>query len=418
MSAESVWFLGSQIVLIINIITLFIALHRKYGLLFSISMFALIDLILFSFLIITGETPGATRSLTGFAFLPVVILLFGELLFQKVFAVFLVLQLTVGLTSLSAGIADLFALPGGGEYSMTHFTAALLLLIVYFVLVYKYGRVVLKKLFEHGSQTEWAIYSLGAVFSYAVMLLINNRFTGMEKIFMLLFILWGFVILCHTIINTHERVRQKYNADFAASIISSGREYYRKMDEMYDTLRIQRHDYKYHLSTVRELANAGDTEAIKKYLAEVQSQAPENELRAYCNNSVINALLAGYADRCAKNNVRFDVLLDLPETLTVPNYEICIILGNLLENAAEACEKLTHNAVIELAVKTQGTHLVIMVKNSFEGNIKEENGQPASTKKDGGFGLRSVRAVSARYDGHILTEWDAETFTIYVMVTK
>jgi sensor histidine kinase regulating citrate/malate metabolism len=95
---------------------------------------------------------------------------------------------------------------------------------------------------------------------------------------------------------------------------------------------------------------------------------------------------------------------------------MCIILGNLLENAVEACQKPDGGGKIELAVNTQGKLLAVMVKNNFSDVIMEENGLLLSTKKNGGYGLRSVRAVAARYGGQVLTEWDDTAFCAYVLV--
>ena len=66
---------------------------------------------------------------------------------------------------------------------------------------------------------------------------------------------------------------------------------------------------------------------------------------------------------------------------------------------------------------------MVKVVNSLSGEIitdgsPEKIGQPLSTKKNGGYGLRSVRAVVGRYNGNMLTDWDSDTFTAYVMVNN
>ena len=222
--------------------------------------------------------------------------------------------------------------------------------------------------------------------------------------------------MCFAIINAHEKAKKSAEAEFAQSIVSTGREHYHKMNEMYETLGVLRHDYKYHLSAVREMLHSGDTVEAEKYLAEAERQTPE--LRRYCTNPVINALLSNYAERFDKLDICFDNSLDMPETLNVSNYDMCIIFGNLLENAAEACLTLESGRKIELAVEQNMMQLLIMVRNGFDGAITVVDGQPASAKTDGGFGLRSVRAVAARYGGHLLTKWDGDTFTAYVAVAK
>ena len=222
--------------------------------------------------------------------------------------------------------------------------------------------------------------------------------------------------MCFTIINTHEKTKKSAEAKFASGIISSGRDYYHKMDGMQEKLRILRHDYKYHIAAIGELAASGDNEGIRRHLSGVQAHFTEDELRDYCSNNIINALLSSYAERCARSGVNFDVAASVPTDLTIPNYDLCIILGNLLENAVDACENLTDTRYIEIWLKPLGEQLAIMVRNSFDGKVIQSNGRLISTKKDGGYGLGSVEAVVARYEGELTTEWDGDTFTSGVTV--
>jgi sensor histidine kinase regulating citrate/malate metabolism len=53
---------------------------------------------------------------------------------------------------------------------------------------------------------------------------------------------------------------------------------------------------------------------------------------------VINSLAADYALRCVEMEIKLDVSINIPKDFSVPNYEMCIVLGNLLENAVEACQ--------------------------------------------------------------------------------
>jgi sensor histidine kinase regulating citrate/malate metabolism len=238
-----------------------------------------------------------------------------------------------------------------------------------------------------------------------------------NDLLLLMFILSGFAALCFAIININEKAKARYDAEFAGSIISTGRGHYEKMNEMHNTLGILRHDYKYHIKAIGDFVDSDDMGGIRKYLSEIQAQIPEEKLRQYCTNPVLNSLLGSYAERCEMLNIKFSVLLTMPDTISVPNYELCIIFGNLLENAVEACAKLKSGGKIELVARTQEDSLfTIMVKNKYNGELTLTEGNPVSTKKDGGFGLRSVRAVSDRYEGHMLTEWDGDVFAVYVML--
>jgi len=311
----------------------------------------------------------------------------------------------------------MFISSGTTQYYTIWLAATLLAYAGYVALVIAPGRNLFHRMFVFGKRGEWALYAFGSAFSYAVLTIL--RIVPVDSwltIVLLLFTLWSVIILCFAIINTHEKTKKSYEADFAQGIVSTGREHYQKMNEMYDTIGILRHDYKYHLNAVSELANSGDIDGIRASLADVQALMPEHDLRYYCSNSVINALLGSYAERCTKGNIRFDVQIAIPETLSIPNYDMCIVLGNLLENAVEACMKKENGRRVELMIKTQGSHLAVIVRNSFGGVIIENGGLPVSEKKDGGFGLRSIQAAAARYDGHILTEWDSDMFTAYVLL--
>jgi len=209
--------------------------------------------------------------------------------------------------------------------------------------------------------------------------------------------------------NVHNAINiRKAEAEFARGLVSAERTHYQKMAKMHETLSILRHDFKYHLRVIDELLQTGDIEKVELYLADVRKQMPEGELHYYCIDSVVNALLASYA--------KYNAKIALPKTLSIPRYDLCIILGNLLENALEACKKLESGGEVELTMKTNEQHLAIMVKNNFDGVVSEKNGELTSTKKDGGFGLRSVKAIAERYNGHITIERTENVFTIYVMV--
>jgi sensor histidine kinase regulating citrate/malate metabolism len=216
----------------------------------------------------------------------------------------------------------------------------------------------------------------------------------------------------HLVINRH-----RFEAELARGFISAGRSYYQKMNETYETLRIMRHDYRHHLNVIGEFLRTGDKLEIEKYLTALQKKMPENMLDHYCSNSVLNALLASYSERCAKSDIQYDVRISLPDDLTIPNYDMCIVLGNLLENAVEASSRQEGARKIELTVNTKGTHLAVMVQNNFAGEITQDEGLPVSTKQYGGLGLHSVQAIATRYGGELMTEWDAGKFTAYVLIS-
>ncbi len=84
--------------------------------------------------------------------------------------------------------------------------------------------------------------------------------------------------------------------------------------------------------------------------------------------------------------------------------ELCIILGNLLENAVEACRRMESSdrfLDLELAMESDCL-LVILVKNSYEGTVRRSpEGGFYSAKEKGrkGIGIASVLNITEKYHG-------------------
>jgi signal transduction histidine kinase len=203
---------------------------------------------------------------------------------------------------------------------------------------------------------------------------------------------------------------------FARNLFSVKKTHYQEMKEMYKTLSVLQHDFKLHIKVINELLQADHIKETKHYLTKFKEQMPEGDFNYYCYNQTINALLSSYAKRCKELGIQYKVRIELPETLPMPDYDICIILGNLLENAFEACQKVETDRSIELDMKTNSSLLTMTVENSFDGKIAKKNGKLASTKKDGGLGLPGIQAIADSYDGQVLPKWSDTHFTVYVVL--
>lgn len=264
-----------------------------------------------------------------------------------------------------------------------------------------------------------ALYAFSAILSLIIMMILRNvlmeTHTG-TFLLALFFTVWTYVILCFAVINTHEKIKQKYETDFARDIISSGQEHYQKMNEQYDAIMHMKHDYKFHLSAALDMLRRGETEKGGEYLTGLRVELSKHDLPNYCSNLVINSLIADYAERCEKAGIEHTIKISMPDNLAVPNYDMCIILGNLLENAIEACIKLSEDNALQLVIKQQGEQLAIIVRNKFDGSVITDGKQFASTKKDGGLGLISIQTIAARYGGQLVTEHDGVWFKSFVLL--
>jgi len=342
------------------------------------------------------------------------------------FAFFMLMTIISFLRLLGITLAGLFIPYGENISFLMLIIITFILYSVYIILVLKFGRKLFKKVFAFGHAKEWILYLLSAAASWLILEYLPPLFQSNQimALIVMTFVMWSFIILIFAIINTHERMKQKYEANFARDIISTGRDHYHKMNEQYDALRIMKHDYKFHLNSAMDMLKSGDLEKSREYLNGLHKQLEDKELPSFCANVVINSLVSDYARKCKESNIEFIVTISIPPDFTVPNYEMCIVLGNLLENALEACRKLENNRQIKLVLKpagepadASGVQLILMVRNTFNGEVLLDGEKIISTKKDDnvGIGLDSVMAVVDRFGEMFRINYDNEFFSVFVL---
>jgi hypothetical protein len=364
-----------------------------------------------------GSSTSPLGLLIGFAHLPIIHFLVKGQFVQKLFVASFEMLAVVFQFMLAGYIAKFFQPFDSNGYWLAVCILTLAFYSVYFPLMLFFARRIFNKLLVSENDDKWLLYSGLAVFAYISMTMVNVFNSDVLRILLLVSILCSFILLCFTIISTHEKTQKRIEAEFAKNLVSSSREHYQKMNELYDKLRILRHDFKFHLNVAKNMLHSGNAEEANEYLTNAEHQLAEYEIKKYCENIILNAFITSYAERCAELNIEFSAKIEFSDSLSIPSYDMCIILGNLLENAVEANLKLKSRRSIEIATQNTDAQLLIMVKNNFDGIIRCENGVPMSLKTDGGFGLRSTREVIAHHGGNVITEWDNNTFTVYVAIT-
>ena len=99
--------------------------------------------------------------------------------------------------------------------------------------------------------------------------------------------------------------------------------------------------------------------------------------------------------------------------------DLCIIFGNMIDNAIEACEKISveKNKIINISAKQQQDYMFITITNPVVENIKIKNNIIPSTKDDKkmhGIGIYSVKQILDKHYGHFKLECIDRTFTVYI----
>ncbi|MBQ8803953.1 MAG: sensor histidine kinase [Tyzzerella sp.] len=195
-------------------------------------------------------------------------------------------------------------------------------------------------------------------------------------------------------------------------------EYQALHDRMEETRRA-RHDLRHHILTMSDYLETKEYDRLKAYLDSYQKSMPDNQSYLFCQNRSVNRLLLFFATQARDNNIDFQVKLSIPEELNIPESDISVILGNLLENALEACvEQQKGKRKIIISGKGDKNSLVFTIDNTCENGIKKtRNGEFLTTKPNGsGIGLQSVKHIVGRYNGVFSAEKKGEMFYVSFML--
>lgn len=169
-------------------------------------------------------------------------------------------------------------------------------------------------------------------------------------------------------------------------------------------LRDVRHNMKNNLVSILAYAENGDNEKIIRFVNEIMEEGGiKTSTVTNSGNIVIDSLIGYWYVEAKKVGIDFYVNLNIPMEMPFRGADICLILGNLLENAVEAAQKAEGKKYIRLHMKYDKNNLLLFVENNYKGVlIKTKDKRLKSTKTDAGnhgVGLSSVYRIAAKYHG-------------------
>ena len=180
----------------------------------------------------------------------------------------------------------------------------------------------------------------------------------------------------------------------------------RDMDEireLYAHLQKAKHDAKHHITLLETLLETGRVEEAYAYLKEYSSSEQLLKMDKVCSrNMVVNYLISMKSARMQEAGILFSC--NICDQITgVNDVDLNILLGNLFDNAIEACERENETREISLTIKRRGTYLVIIMENTAGETVSfAETAKP--DKVNHGYGLSSMDEIAERYGGRVHRE--------------
>ena len=197
--------------------------------------------------------------------------------------------------------------------------------------------------------------------------------------------------------------------------------HYQEVENMYKKMRGWRHDYRNHIQTMKVLAEKGDLEAIKEYLNKLDEDLATVDTVVKTGNAMADAILNSKISLAKSKGINVKVDAHVPVKLKMSELDLCVILGNLFDNAIEASLPLPEEErLIRVYMVMKNTQLYISFTNftASKKQTKEAN-LFKTTKGDGhGFGLVRIDSIIEKLDGYLSRNSEDGAFTTEILIPQ
>ena len=269
----------------------------------------------------------------------------------------------------------------------------------------------------------------------------KNRFSGKEWLLYLSFpisqyvLMWGWMILCRmdfslrrvlvmllglaicvvadaalfaAIRGMAQRSELKAKNDLLTRQIDLQKEHYSAIMAQYENIRRIRHDISSHLYTVEALLKEGQYAEAAAYSAEVSEACRYRSNLGSCENPIVDAFLFSRTEELRAQGYEMQIQVRVPAYTGIPDSDMVVALGNLLDNAVEACQAAGRKQ-IALSVHMDKGHL----------HIEERNPAPAAPNSrkrripelERGIGFHILQELAGTYDGSFHISMEQGDFT-------
>lgn len=191
-----------------------------------------------------------------------------------------------------------------------------------------------------------------------------------------------------------------------------------EVENLYTTMRGWRHDYHNHLQTLKARLDMGQTDGAREYLDRLEQDLDGIHALAETGNASVDAILNAKLSLVLKSGIDLNFKATVPKNLTVSDIDLCVILGNLIDNALESCEKVDEaGRFLRLYINVLKQQLYITISNATTETVRKIDAAYISTKRGNhGHGLKRIDRVVEKYDGYVNRKNEPGVFVTEILL--
>lgn len=177
---------------------------------------------------------------------------------------------------------------------------------------------------------------------------------------------------------------------------------FKEAEKKYDEMNKIHHDMKNHLQCISSLLDDKEYEKAENYIADMIKNKLDFEFKQInTGNRVVDAISNAKLTQCIDENILTTVDAGSIEA-SIDDVDMCSLLGNIFDNAIEACRKVEKNKEIHFEINQKKGYINIIMKNSVQNSVIENNPKFKTTKKHKdihGYGIKIVKSIVEKYNG-------------------
>lgn len=192
-----------------------------------------------------------------------------------------------------------------------------------------------------------------------------------------------------------------------------------EVQNIYNQMRGWRHDYRHHIQAMKAYMSLNQLAEIDEYLNKLDTDLTSVDTILKTGNVMVDAILNSKISLAKSRKININASASVPNTLNVSEIDLCVITGNLLDNAIEACMKLPEEEqrFIRIYIGILKKQLYISITNSTGGTVKKSGKRYLTTKgANHGFGLARVDRIVEKYGGYMNRQNEEGVFATEIML--
>lgn len=252
------------------------------------------------------------------------------------------------------------------------------------------------------------------ILMYQVILIIDTVSLKIVFVFANMLLIVSNIIAFEIIRNQNKLAKSEYELKLLKENITEQTKHYENLQSSHEEIRQMRHNMRsVCIATIAELKVGKIDNAIEQLQSNIDIIEKSSKVIDTGHPS-IDSIIENKLNKCDELNINVNLSYQYKKSITINEIEIAVIVGNILDNAMEACQKVISDKEIWGSITVDKQDIIINIKNTAVGsnNLKTSK----INKKDHGYGLKSISLIAKKYNGYTKFSFSDNTFTSYVIL--